>query len=120
MWCSKVLKEIPVGDLKPDETVKATQEAQLLSQLHHPAILRFYTSFLERDAFCIITEFCEVTGFFFLCLGGVKEGLVLVWAVMASFILFGFFLIIVWIELVLFWIVLGLVWIGFGWCISVW
>ncbi|KAF5900975.1 serine/threonine-protein kinase Nek11, partial [Clarias magur] len=55
----KVLKEIPVGDLKPDETVKATQEAQLLSQLHHPAILRFYTSFLERDAFCIITEFCE-------------------------------------------------------------
>lgn len=57
----KVLKEIPVGDLKPDETVKATQEAQLLSQLHHPAILRFYTSFLERDTFCIVTEFCEVT-----------------------------------------------------------
>ncbi|XP_027025946.2 serine/threonine-protein kinase Nek11 isoform X3 [Tachysurus fulvidraco] len=55
----KVLKEIPVGDLKPDETVKATQEAQLLSQLHHPAILRFYTSFLERDSFCIVTEFCE-------------------------------------------------------------
>lgn len=61
VWCSKVLKEIPVGDVKPDETVKATQEAQLLSQLHHPAILRFYTSFLERDAFCIITEYCEVT-----------------------------------------------------------
>ncbi|XP_058231887.1 serine/threonine-protein kinase Nek11 isoform X4 [Hemibagrus wyckioides] len=55
----KVLKEIPLGDLKPDETVKATQEAQLLSQLHHPAILRFYTSFLERDMFCIVTEFCE-------------------------------------------------------------
>ncbi|XP_060717901.1 serine/threonine-protein kinase Nek11 isoform X1 [Tachysurus vachellii] len=55
----KVLKEIPVGGLKPDETVKATQEAQLLSQLHHPAILRFYTSFLERDSFCIVTEFCE-------------------------------------------------------------
>ncbi|GAA6085385.1 serine/threonine-protein kinase Nek11 isoform X3 [Tachysurus ichikawai] len=55
----KVLKEIRVGDLKPDETVKATQEAQLLSQLHHPAILRFYTSFLERDSFCIVTEFCE-------------------------------------------------------------
>lgn len=66
VWCSKVLKEIPVGDLKPDETVKATQEAQLLSQLHYPAILRFYTSFLERDTFCIITEFCEVTWLFFL------------------------------------------------------
>ncbi|XP_050988302.1 serine/threonine-protein kinase Nek11 isoform X2 [Labeo rohita] len=55
----KVLKEIPVGDLKPNETVHATQEAQLLSQLNHPAILKFYTSFLERDAFCIITEYCE-------------------------------------------------------------
>ncbi|XP_055066907.2 serine/threonine-protein kinase Nek11 isoform X1 [Misgurnus anguillicaudatus] len=55
----KVLKEIPVGDLKPNETVQPTQEAQLLSQLTHPAILKFHTSFLERDAFCIITEYCE-------------------------------------------------------------
>ncbi|XP_051722400.1 serine/threonine-protein kinase Nek11 [Ctenopharyngodon idella] len=55
----KVLKEIPVGDLKPNETVHAIQEAQLLSQLNHPAILKFYTSFLERDSFCIITEYCE-------------------------------------------------------------
>ncbi|KAF1388549.1 hypothetical protein PFLUV_G00091430 [Perca fluviatilis] len=55
----KVLKQIPVGDLRPDETVRATQEAQLLSQLHHPAILSFYHSFLERDAFCIVTEFCQ-------------------------------------------------------------
>ncbi|XP_006805679.1 serine/threonine-protein kinase Nek11-like [Neolamprologus brichardi] len=58
----KVLKQIPLGDLRPDETVRATQEAQLLSQLHHPAILTFYHSFLERDAFCIITEYCQVTG----------------------------------------------------------
>ncbi|XP_056092481.1 serine/threonine-protein kinase Nek11 [Rhinichthys klamathensis goyatoka] len=55
----KVLKEIHVGDLKPNETVHAIQEAQLLSQLNHPAILKFYTSFLERDTFCIITEYCE-------------------------------------------------------------
>ncbi|XP_063054516.1 serine/threonine-protein kinase Nek11 [Engraulis encrasicolus] len=55
----KVLKEIAIGGLKPDETVQANQEAQLLSQLHHPAILKFYTSFLERDSFCIITEYCE-------------------------------------------------------------
>ncbi|XP_076745672.1 serine/threonine-protein kinase Nek11 [Maylandia zebra] len=54
----KVLKQIPLGDLRPDETVRATQEAQLLSQLHHPAILTFYLSFLERAAFCIITEYC--------------------------------------------------------------
>ncbi|XP_036395428.1 serine/threonine-protein kinase Nek11 [Megalops cyprinoides] len=55
----KVLKEIPVGDLNPNETVQANLEAQLLSQLHHPAILKFYASFLERDTFCIITEYCE-------------------------------------------------------------
>nr|XP_015212446.1 PREDICTED: serine/threonine-protein kinase Nek11 isoform X2 [Lepisosteus oculatus] len=55
----KVLKEIPVGDLNPNETVQANLEAQLLSQLHHPTILKFYTSFLERDSFCIITEYCE-------------------------------------------------------------
>ncbi|XP_044062804.1 serine/threonine-protein kinase Nek11 isoform X3 [Siniperca chuatsi] len=55
----KVLKQIPLGDLRPDETVRATQEAHLLSQLHHPAILTFYHSFLERDAFCIVTEFCQ-------------------------------------------------------------
>ena len=56
----KVLKEIPLGDLHPNQTVHASQEAQLLSQLHHPAILTFYSSFLERDSFCIITEYCQV------------------------------------------------------------
>uniref|UniRef100_A0A4W3IC16 Serine/threonine-protein kinase Nek11 n=1 Tax=Callorhinchus milii TaxID=7868 RepID=A0A4W3IC16_CALMI len=55
----KVLKEISVGDLKPNETVQANLEAQLLSKLDHPAIVKFYTSFLERDSFCIITEYCE-------------------------------------------------------------
>nr|XP_021399028.1 serine/threonine-protein kinase Nek11 isoform X1 [Lonchura striata domestica] len=55
----KVLKEISVGDLKPNETVEANLEAQLLSRLDHPAIVKFYASFVERDSFCIITEYCE-------------------------------------------------------------
>ncbi|NXC64523.1 NEK11 kinase, partial [Aleadryas rufinucha] len=55
----KVLKEISVGNLKPNETVEANLEAQLLSQLDHPAIVKFYASFVERDSFCIITEYCE-------------------------------------------------------------
>ncbi|NXG93811.1 NEK11 kinase, partial [Stercorarius parasiticus] len=55
----KVLKEISVGDLKPNETVGANLEAQLLSKLDHPAIVKFYASFVERDSFCIITEYCE-------------------------------------------------------------
>ncbi|XP_027589128.1 serine/threonine-protein kinase Nek11 isoform X1 [Pipra filicauda] len=55
----KVLKEISVGDLKPNETVEANLEAQLLSKLDHPTIVKFYASFVERDSFCIITEYCE-------------------------------------------------------------
>ncbi|XP_067417882.1 serine/threonine-protein kinase Nek11 isoform X2 [Emydura macquarii macquarii] len=55
----KVLKEISVGDLKPNETVEANLEAQLLSKLDHPAIVKFYSSFVERESFCIITEYCE-------------------------------------------------------------
>ncbi|XP_023681561.2 serine/threonine-protein kinase Nek11 isoform X2 [Paramormyrops kingsleyae] len=55
----KVLKEVPVGDLNPDETMQVQTEAQLLAQLHHPSILKFYNSFLEKDIFCIITEYCE-------------------------------------------------------------
>ncbi|XP_073189378.1 serine/threonine-protein kinase Nek11 isoform X3 [Lepidochelys kempii] len=55
----KVLKEISVGDLNPNETVEANLEAQLLSKLDHPAIVKFYVSFVERESFCIITEYCE-------------------------------------------------------------
>ncbi|OXB83286.1 UNVERIFIED_CONTAM: hypothetical protein H355_002038 [Colinus virginianus] len=59
VFVRKVLKEISVGDLKPNETVEANLEAQLLSKLDHPAIVKFYASFVELDSFCIITEYCE-------------------------------------------------------------
>ncbi|XP_078391949.1 serine/threonine-protein kinase Nek11 [Cetorhinus maximus] len=55
----KVLKEISVGDLQPNDTVQANLEAQLLSKLDHPAIVKFYNSFVEQCSFCIITEYCE-------------------------------------------------------------
>ncbi|KAM4705107.1 serine/threonine-protein kinase Nek11 [Rhinophrynus dorsalis] len=55
----KVLKEIPIGELNPNETVQANLEAQLLSKLDHPAIVKFHASFLEKESFCIITEYCE-------------------------------------------------------------
>ncbi|KAK2090310.1 Serine/threonine-protein kinase Nek11 [Saguinus oedipus] len=57
----KVLKEISVGDLNPNETVQANLEAQLLSKLDHPAIVKFHASFVEQDNFCIITEYCEIS-----------------------------------------------------------
>ncbi|XP_065064442.1 serine/threonine-protein kinase Nek11-like [Rhopilema esculentum] len=55
----KVLKEIPIGDLQPDETVDAVREARLLSKLDHPGIVKFYDSFIDGTHFCIVTEFCE-------------------------------------------------------------
>ncbi|XP_052043421.1 serine/threonine-protein kinase Nek11 [Apodemus sylvaticus] len=55
----KVLKEISVGELNPNETVQASAEAQLLSKLNHPTIVRFHASFVEQGTFCIITEYCE-------------------------------------------------------------
>uniref|UniRef100_A0A2K5DTE0 Serine/threonine-protein kinase Nek11 n=1 Tax=Aotus nancymaae TaxID=37293 RepID=A0A2K5DTE0_AOTNA len=55
----KVLKEISVRELNPNETVQANLEAQLLSKLDHPAIVKFHASFVEQDNFCIITEYCE-------------------------------------------------------------
>nr|XP_054408561.1 serine/threonine-protein kinase Nek11 isoform X4 [Pongo abelii] len=57
----KVLKEISVGELNPNETLQANLEAQLLSKLDHPAIVKFHASFVEQDNFCIITEYCEVS-----------------------------------------------------------
>uniref|UniRef100_A0A2K6S850 Serine/threonine-protein kinase Nek11 n=1 Tax=Saimiri boliviensis boliviensis TaxID=39432 RepID=A0A2K6S850_SAIBB len=55
----KVLKEVSVGELNPNETVQANLEARLLSKLDHPAIVKFHASFVEQDNFCIITEYCE-------------------------------------------------------------
>jgi len=55
----KVLKEIPVGELQPDETVSAVREARLLSKLDHPGIVKFHDSFIDGEHFCIVTELCE-------------------------------------------------------------
>ena len=57
---SKVLKEIAVGDLQPDETVDAMHESSLLRNLDHPGIVKFHDSFVDGGFFCIVTEFCEV------------------------------------------------------------
>lgn len=54
------MKKVFVGNLRPDETVDAAQEAKLLRNLDHSGIVRFYDSFVEADFFCIVTEFCEV------------------------------------------------------------
>ena len=56
----KVAKKVFIGNLQPNETVDASNEANLLRHLDHAAIVKFYDSFVEADFFYIITEYCEV------------------------------------------------------------
>jgi len=60
MSIRKVAKKVFVGNLQPNETVGASNEANLLKHLDHPAIVKFYDSFIEADFFYIVTEYCEV------------------------------------------------------------
>ncbi|XP_029463882.1 serine/threonine-protein kinase Nek11-like isoform X2 [Rhinatrema bivittatum] len=55
----KVLKKIPLGDLCPDATVPSAKEAQLLASLNNPAIIQFFSSFVDLTNFFIVTEYCE-------------------------------------------------------------
>ncbi len=56
----KVLKEISIGDMEPDESIESVKEANLLSKLDNPYILKYHDSFLDGEYFCIVTEYCEV------------------------------------------------------------
>ncbi|RNA05287.1 Serine threonine- kinase Nek11, partial [Brachionus plicatilis] len=55
----KVLKEVSVGDMQPDESIESVHEANLLSKLDNPYILKYSDSFLDGEYFCIVTEYCE-------------------------------------------------------------
>ncbi|XP_040183732.1 uncharacterized protein LOC120916855 [Rana temporaria] len=55
----KVIKRIPCNSMKADATLPSAREAKLLGSLRHPFIVRFYASFLEKEDFCIVTEYCE-------------------------------------------------------------
>lgn len=46
--------------MEADESIESVQEAQLLSKLDNPYILKYHESFLDGDYFCIVTEYCEV------------------------------------------------------------
>jgi hypothetical protein len=46
--------------MQPDETIESVHEANLLSKLDNPYIVRYNDSFLDGEYFCIVTEHCEV------------------------------------------------------------
>ncbi|XP_065180638.1 uncharacterized protein LOC135811339 [Sycon ciliatum] len=55
----KVLKEIFIGDKLPDNGLDAVREAKLLSKLSHPNIVKYHSSFVQGEMFCIVTEYCD-------------------------------------------------------------
>lgn len=46
--------------MQPDESIESVHEANLLSKLDNPHILKYFDSFLDGEYFCIVTEYCEV------------------------------------------------------------
>ena len=59
----KVLKEIHVGEMPPDETIDAMREAKLQAKLDHVGVVKCFNNFLDKDFFCIISEYCDVRMF---------------------------------------------------------
>ncbi|XP_075264989.1 serine/threonine-protein kinase Nek11-like, partial [Convolutriloba macropyga] len=55
----KVLKEIHVGEMPPDETIDAMREAKLQAKLDHIGVVKCFNNFLDKDFFCIISEYCN-------------------------------------------------------------
>ena len=45
--------------MDPEESIESVQEANLLSKLDNPYILKYHDSFLDGEYFCIVTEYCE-------------------------------------------------------------
>ncbi len=46
--------------MQSDESLESVHEANLLSKLDNPYILKYFDSFLDGEYFCIVTEYCEV------------------------------------------------------------
>jgi NIMA (never in mitosis gene a)-related kinase 11 len=46
--------------MQADESIESVNEANLLSKLDNPYIIKYHDSFLDGEYFCIITEYCEV------------------------------------------------------------
>lgn len=45
--------------MEPDESIESVHEANLLSKLDNPYIIKYFDSFLDGEYFCILTEYCE-------------------------------------------------------------
>lgn len=54
-----VLKKIQMKGTKIKMQVSAVNEAKILSNLDHPNVIKFYTSFMEGDYLYILMEYAQ-------------------------------------------------------------
>lgn len=54
-----VIKKIELKNLKPKNKKEAFQEVQLLRQLSHHNMIKYYNSFIENDSLFIVMEYAE-------------------------------------------------------------
>ena len=47
--------------MPPDETIDAMREAKLQAKLDHIGVVKCFNNFLDKDFFCIISEYCNVS-----------------------------------------------------------
>ncbi|CAK6984292.1 serine/threonine-protein kinase Nek1-like, partial [Scomber scombrus] len=54
-----VIKQINISDMSTEETQKAQQEVEVLSNMTHPNIVQYKESFEEGDCLYIVMNYCE-------------------------------------------------------------
>lgn len=54
-----VVKKIELKNLKPKNKKEAFQEVQLLRQLNHHHMIKYYNSFIENNSLFIVMEYAE-------------------------------------------------------------
>lgn len=53
------MKKINIKHMKPKHQKEALKEAQILRKISHHNIIRYHTSFMEKECLYIIMEFAE-------------------------------------------------------------
>lgn len=53
------MKKISLKHMKQKNQIAALKEVQILRNLKHPHVIKYYTSFMEEDCLHILMEYAE-------------------------------------------------------------
>lgn len=60
------MKRIDLEDIESVKRIDIEKEATILKPLGHENIIKYFDSFIEKDYFFIITDYCEVQIYYIL------------------------------------------------------